>query len=234
MKFRFNNSLYRIRSQRINGFLRSGLLCVMLLISYPAMAANPFGAMFGMMGGMANLMSLMMGGGNSLSGLSAMPLGAFSGLPMNGLGSLPMSGFSGLPMSGLSSLPMTGFSGLPMSGLPGMPGNGFSSNPFSLPGNNGYGNYGAAPQPTNSPGNFWLNGLWATQTGMLLHINNKTFQLRTQKGTLMGYATSNGELLNLYVPKSNQTLLFVVNLAGGYLQLRDQRGNTLLFQKRGV
>ncbi len=213
------------------------LLCLVISLN-PAVAganafANMFSSMFGMMGSVANMMSIMM---SPMSGFgsSGFPMNGLSGygMPMSSLGGLPMSGLSGLgmplntlglPMNALSA-PMSGLQGMPFGGIPGFSGY-----------NGGYGINNSYQQPLNTgPGNFWLNGFWVEESKKVyLQINNRIFQLRTPRGTMAGYATSNGELLNLHVPKSNKTILYTVKLVGNYMQLTGEDGRTHLFRKMG-
>jgi len=207
---------------------KAATLCLLLLIApLNAQAGNGFASMmssmFGAMGSMANMMSTMM------SPMSMMGVGSgFSMIPGMNSG-YPMMSSIGIPggFQGMNSMPFGAYPGMPMTnGFPALPGSGLGPQSTDNPSTH-------INESSNGPGNYWLNGLWVSQEQAILHINNKTFQLQSKKGSIMGYATSNGELLNLYIPQSGQTMLFIVKLIGNTLQLKGRNGRTIVFQRRG-
>lgn len=97
--------------------------------------------------------------------------------------------------------------------------------------------FGNAPANQNvaqtSPGNFWLNGQYRANSGEILRVNGKQFQMLSRFGSLAGLITSNGDLVALHVPQQNQTLFFQVQLTGNTLMLREPSGNTQTFVRFG-
>ena len=81
---------------------------------------------------------------------------------------------------------------------------------------------------------FWLNGQWHATTGEVLQISGKNFILVSREGTLVGYVTSNEDLLSFYIPKINQSLLFKVKLLSNRLSLTGPNGKVLTFNKSGM
>lgn len=237
------NILFRSFKNRGKTLIIAGLLSASLAGAPQSAGADSVSpavaTMYSIMSAMANFMAMMMSGNNS------MYPGAF-GLP----GGMP---YGQSPYSALGSglWPMTqnpGF-GSGMGSIPGL--SPFDQSPFNQPFSQGLGNnsqglsqfFNQSQTPFNnnqsytqgpaSPGNFWLNGQWQAQTGETLQIRGKDFRLVSRQGALNGFATSNGELLNLYVPQLNQTLLFQVQLQGDAMILRESGGMVLNFRKTG-
>ena len=233
------NALSRIFSNRIKRLPAAVLLSLSLAGSPQTASADTFSpamtaTMYSMMSAMANFLSMMMGGG--YPGAYGWP----GGLPYN---SWPYS------MPGLESSPMMqypGFGSWPMTQSPAfgaMPGLSPFGQSFGAPSTGleqffnqsqpSLNNNQSTTQGPSSPGNFWLNGQWQAQTGEMLQISGKNFRLVSRQGALTGFATSNGDLLNLYVPQMNQTLLFQVQLQGNAMMLRESGGMVLNFLKTG-
>ena len=113
-----------------------------------------------------------------------------------------------------------------------MPGLGATMPSYNSPHAPGYsGQMGAAQ--TNSL-NYWLNGQWHATTGEVLQISGKNFILVSRQATMVGYVTSNEDLLSFYVPQVNQSLLFRVKLASNRLMLIAPNGTALTFNKPGM
>ncbi len=81
------------------------------------------------------------------------------------------------------------------------------------------------------PSDFWLNGQWRATTGEILQVSGKNFILVSRQATLVGYVTSNEDLLSFYVPQINQSLLFRVKLVSNRLSLTGLDGRVLIFNK---
>ncbi len=214
-----------------------------LLLSQPNTASTEpmtpaMATMLSMMSAMANYISQLLinspyayPGSNPWAFAGATPwtsaysYPAYSGLFANN-GLYPGSSYGSWGYPGLSSQAWNPY-GLPLNNW-GIPSDSLFASPF------GNGGFQHSPLVQSSPGNFWLNGQWQARSGEHLHIQDTNFRLISRQGLLPGLVTSNGDLLNLYMPQLNQTLLYQVRTEGGFMYLRDIRGNIVQFRKVGL
>lgn len=234
------------------------LVCVLSLpVSKPAQAEvdDMFSVMFRMMLIMANVMSDAMLGNNNISGnnlgnnwgnsfgglnsfnmgMSALPMMSGFTSPWNSIGSSPMgmspwNSFGGAPM-GMS--PWNSFGSTPWGGSP-WGGNGFNRYSGGYPGNantpyGGRYGYPGARSPYSVAS--LLDGRWYGNTGEVLEINGKRFQLRTGGVSVGGTLAIQNNILTLYSPQTNTTTRYTYLLNQSVLLLGNGSGTVLTFRK---
>lgn len=198
---KYSTALFAQRAGQVRGCLYG--LCLIIMTSSP-LRADPFSYAAASMFGMMGSMANMMAATMS-------PAGSY---------------YPGFNHQAISPYSMTYGTAYPWNGLAPLDAISLPNQPPLFSNNSALSN-----QAQSSPGNFWLNGQWRASTGEMLQISGKHFRLISRQGALTGFVTSNADLLSLYVPQIQQTLLFMVKLEANTLMLKEPNGNIQRFQK---
>ncbi len=178
-------------------------MCLITMVSSP-LRADPFSSAAASMFG-------LMGSMANLMAVMMSPAGNY---------------YSGLNFQTIPPYSMTYGAAYPWNGVVPLGVNSLQNQPPLFSNNTAISDYAQS-----SPGNFWLNGQWRARTGEMLQINGKHFRLISRQGALTGFVTSNADLLSLYVPQIQQTLLFMVKLEANTLTLKEPNGTIQVFFK---
>ena len=194
-----------------------------------------------MMVAMMKAMNNVLGGGNSFSGMSALPYSpAFVPGMANGMNS--MGGFNNLPMSpaGMNLLPFnstanplldsfqTGQNTAPFGSNISGSAPGHSSSNFWDPDSQNISSSSAATTGNNS-----LNGIWQALSGDVIAIynNNRFLWSDGRAKNLAGHLAVKGNNMIAYIPAKNITLYFQFYREANQFVVRDKSSRIYTFKR---